>query len=814
MATTAGAMRAGGAFVEIFARDGQFHQAMTKLQNRLKATGTALKSWGTNAAIGAGMVGLPMVGALRQFTAFDDAIRATAAVTGAFGEEGAAVFAKLSDAARGLSEATGYTATEVANLMTELGRAGFNPDQVIAMTGAVLDLARASGTDATLASGIMAATIHQFGLEATDAARVADVLTHAANATFNSVESLGEALKYAGPVAADLGMSLEETAAILGTLGNVGIQGSMAGTTLRRLSVISAAEAQKLQGIFGVSFVDAAGNLRPLVDVLGEVAAATNGLPNAQRVAIFAEAFGLLGITGASAIGGVAADTRELTAELENANGVARKTAEAMNAGIGGAMRKLMAAVGGVALAFGDALAPTIQWLAAGASRLAGALRDLVKNFPIIAQLAAGVTAGVFALGVAALVGGFALTTLSAGVGVLATVMTATLGTAIGATVTAIAAGVASILVLAYNLSPAFAAEADAIMAALGRLDFASVFEILKLNAAIGMMQAAQAVDAGIHTISNAFSAAGDFIGDKLTEGLDRFMGLFGADILTLQSGLEKLGLYWKAAMDWDFWAQGLDAALADVDQKIAEARERAPTADARAAGRTAERQQAADARQAATDAQQAAYDAVIETLRGDLAAARDRANGATEDATKAETAAATAKENGAKATEAAATAAAGTAAAGPNLAGATAGTFGDGRGLGAGPELRPMEQTAANTASLVGQTDELITATEQLATRFDRVGEYGPDAGFKGLERPAAAPTLTPPAPVAPPPAVLNQAAAAAVPAAGPAESLERANDAVVAALQSLGQINSKQLGELVKISTLLSAAAGPAFA
>ena len=59
-----------------------------------------------------------------------------------------------------------------------------------------------------------------------EATRVADGLTAAANKSFNSVESLGEALKYAGPVAADANMSLEETLAILGSLGNMGIQGS------------------------------------------------------------------------------------------------------------------------------------------------------------------------------------------------------------------------------------------------------------------------------------------------------------------------------------------------------------------------------------------------------------------------------------------------------------------------------------------------------------------------------------------------------------------------------------------------------------
>ena len=49
-----------------------------------------------------------------------------------------------------------------------------------------MNMARATGTDATQASGIMAATIRQFGMEAGEATRVADGLTAAANKSFNT----------------------------------------------------------------------------------------------------------------------------------------------------------------------------------------------------------------------------------------------------------------------------------------------------------------------------------------------------------------------------------------------------------------------------------------------------------------------------------------------------------------------------------------------------------------------------------------------------------------------------------------------------
>ena len=81
---------------------------------------------------------------------------------------------------------------------------------------------------------------------------------------------------------------------------------------MRRLLTISAAESEKFQKVFGVTTKDAQGNARSLVDVLGEVAAATDKMGTAEKAEKLNEVFGLLGITGASSIGKSVTDTREL----------------------------------------------------------------------------------------------------------------------------------------------------------------------------------------------------------------------------------------------------------------------------------------------------------------------------------------------------------------------------------------------------------------------------------------------------------------------------------------------------------------------
>jgi TP901 family phage tail tape measure protein len=382
MASKSG-IEAGRAFVRMFLNDVELQAGLKTTTQKLTAMGNALGDLSAKFGRLGIAASLPFVAALAAFIPFSDQMKAVEAVSTEVG----VTFQELENKAKELGRTTSFTATQVAQMMTELGRAGFNTGEIDGMIASVLNLSRATGTDAALSAGIMSATIRQFSLDATDATRVADVLTYTANKTFNTVEALGEALKYAGPVAAQLGYSLEDTVAILGTLGNVGIQGSEAGTALRRLATLSAAEAQRMQAIFGVAFQDAAGNARPLVDVLGEVATATENMASGERTAKFNEAFGLLGITSAQVIAQVAGDTRRLAAELQNVEGTAAKTAAAMDSGIGGSLRILQSAIEGVAIALSEAVeGPLMAWMAS-LTEVAGVVTVLIERNQTFIQI-------------------------------------------------------------------------------------------------------------------------------------------------------------------------------------------------------------------------------------------------------------------------------------------------------------------------------------------------------------------------------------------------------------------------------------------
>lgn len=425
-------IQAGRASVSLGVRNEQFLRGLAQAKRQLQefgqaatAAGQGMMAIGTAAAIPIGM-------AVKRFADFDDQMRQVQAVAGASDDE----FKKLTETAKNLGATTSFTAAEVAGLMAELGRAGFNPQQIQDATSAILDMSRAAGVDAARAAEVMGSALNQFGLGADQARRVADALALTSNISATGVEDLGEAMAYSGKVAADAGMSIEDTLAVLAALGNVGIKGSAAGTTLQRLLVITGAEAKKLEGIFGVAFTDASGNVLPLVKTLEQVSKATAGMPSAEKTAKMADAFGLLGITGAGAIGAAADQIGDFQQKLKDAEGSSSAAAKKMDAGIGGAFRRIISAIDGVALSIGEALSGELGNLVTWVQGIAVQINDWIKSNSALVVTIAKVVAGVAVAGAALIAFGSVVNVVSFALGGLSIAMT---------TATAIAGAISSI---------------------------------------------------------------------------------------------------------------------------------------------------------------------------------------------------------------------------------------------------------------------------------------------------------------------------------------------------------------------------------
>lgn len=155
-----------------------------------------------------------------------------AAISGATADE----LAQVSEMAMEMGRTTVFSANEAAGAMVELGKAGFTTKEILGGIGeAVVALAAAADMPLVEATEVLANTMRTFNLEAKDAVYIADQLAGAANASTIEVKDLAVSLRYTGGVASALGIPLHEVADALAILGNNGIRGSTAGTTLRRI---------------------------------------------------------------------------------------------------------------------------------------------------------------------------------------------------------------------------------------------------------------------------------------------------------------------------------------------------------------------------------------------------------------------------------------------------------------------------------------------------------------------------------------------------------------------------------------------------
>jgi len=420
MPVSSTAIRAGRAFVELFADDTRLVRGLRRAEAKVRAFGERLKNIGRRMLTLGLTAAAPLAVSTKVFAGFDDQMRSVQAVIGATGEE----FDRLTEKAKMLGRTTSFSAAQVAAGMLELGRAGFSPKQIDAAIAGVLDLARATGTELPEASNIAAGTLRSFSLEADQMGRVADVMTATANSSAQTLTDLGEAMKYTAPVAAEYGMTLEETAKTLGALANFGIKGSMAGTTMKNILLRLADPAIRSQvEALGVSVTDAGGNLRNVSDILRNVGRAVEGMPNAKRLGIFNRIFGMRAVAGGAKLTAAAFD--RLNNAIDRASGTAAKTAKVMDSGIGGAFRRLYSAVEGIAIAIGDALAKPLSDMAAWLGKAAGSITRWIKGHKRLVVMAMKVILVVMGVGAALMALGFTFSAVATAIGGIISVVTA-----------------------------------------------------------------------------------------------------------------------------------------------------------------------------------------------------------------------------------------------------------------------------------------------------------------------------------------------------------------------------------------------------
>lgn len=141
----------------------------------------------------------------------------------------------LTEAALELGKRTSFTAAEVASLQTALARLGFTEGQIAAMQEPVLKFAAAVGTDLSSAADFSGAALRSFGLKASDAKDLLDLMAASTSKSALSFSKLQTSISVVGPVANAFGLSARDTVAMLGVLSNAGFDASSAATALRNI---------------------------------------------------------------------------------------------------------------------------------------------------------------------------------------------------------------------------------------------------------------------------------------------------------------------------------------------------------------------------------------------------------------------------------------------------------------------------------------------------------------------------------------------------------------------------------------------------
>lgn len=295
--------------VRLLADTSNFTAGMAKVSGESQKTATTMEAAGgkskliTTGIAAAGVAATALgVAAVRMAADFDASMSTVQANTGASADE----MIQLRQAAIDAGADTIYSATESADAINELGKAGLSTSDILSggLSGA-LNLAASDGMAVGDAAELMATTLKQFNLTGAESTQVADALAAGAGKAVGSAHDLGLALNQAGLVANSMGVSMQETTGTLAAFANAGMIGSDAGTSLKTMLQRLASptdKAQTLMDELGINVYDANGKFIGLAGAAGQLQNGLSGLSQQERNAALNTIFGADAVRAANVL--------------------------------------------------------------------------------------------------------------------------------------------------------------------------------------------------------------------------------------------------------------------------------------------------------------------------------------------------------------------------------------------------------------------------------------------------------------------------------------------------------------------------------
>lgn len=313
---------------------------------------------------------------------------------------------ELSDIAQTLGLESMFNSQEIASGMKYLAMAGNDFNEVTQMIRGAVMVAGASGMEiggkggaADIITNVMR-TFRQEGERASVV--VGDQMTKAALSANISMTDLAESIKYAGADMVTLNQTLPQTMAMIGTLGNAGIQASMAGTAISNMARYlnkSIADPNfkggKVLASIGLSpedFLDTTGSIIDLGDALEKIKIATQDMNASQRNLIMNQIFGVRGMRAAVAMMNDLEGYRELLNKIQNeSSGTASEMMDKRMSSLAGRLDAMVNSFENLATTFATSVTPVLGPIFDAVGYVMGILRNILAT-PVLGTFIAGFT--------------------------------------------------------------------------------------------------------------------------------------------------------------------------------------------------------------------------------------------------------------------------------------------------------------------------------------------------------------------------------------------------------------------------------------
>ncbi len=312
-------------------------------------------------------------------SAFEASMSEVQAISGATSAE----LEKMSAKAKQLGSTSRFSATEVSQAFKYMSLAGWDVSQSISAVDGVIQLAAASGMDLAAASDMVTDYLSAFGMEASQATYMADMLAYAQSHSNTTAEQLGEAYKNCAANMNASGQDIETTTAMLEALANQGSKSSEAGTKVSAIMRDITAKMDEGKIAIGdttVAVMDANGNFRDMTDIIKDVDTAAQGMGDAEKAAALASTFTSDSISGLNMILNEGVD--KITGyeeELRNSSGAAADMADTMQNNLQGKITAAGSALEGLGIAAYDYISGPAGTVVDMATGMFKGLTDLIS---------------------------------------------------------------------------------------------------------------------------------------------------------------------------------------------------------------------------------------------------------------------------------------------------------------------------------------------------------------------------------------------------------------------------------------------------